>query len=134
MGESEKIIYDSGIYTLEDVKNIGIKTKMCPYFLCKKMIGAASIIVYNYMYMLDPKISEMIRKEMKGDSVVVFDEAHNIDDVCIEAYTVEITRNVLEHASKNLDKLKTEVDRVKRDDVGKLEGEYKKLLEVGLIS
>jgi DNA excision repair protein ERCC-2 len=32
---------------------------------------------YNYQYMLDPKISTMVSKEIENESIVVFDEAHN---------------------------------------------------------
>lgn len=32
----------------------------------------------------DPKISNMVSKEIEKDSIVVFDEAHNIDNICIE--------------------------------------------------
>jgi DNA excision repair protein ERCC-2 len=32
----------------------------------------------------DPKISNMVSKEIEKDSIIVFDEAHNIDNICIE--------------------------------------------------
>jgi DNA excision repair protein ERCC-2 len=35
--------------------------------------------------MLNPRISELVSKQFQQESIVVFDEAHNIDDVCIEA-------------------------------------------------
>ena len=38
----------------------------------------ADIIVYSYHYLLDPKIAELVSKELSKTSVVVFDEAHNI--------------------------------------------------------
>lgn len=36
------------------------------------------MIVYSYHYLLDPKIANLVSKELSRDSVVVFDEAHNI--------------------------------------------------------
>lgn len=44
--------------------------------------------MYNYLYLIDPNIASLLQKEHKKESIIVFDEAHNIDDVCIEAYTV----------------------------------------------
>ena len=41
-------------------------------------IQQANIIVYSYHYLLDPKIAEVVSKEIVQSSVVVFDEAHNI--------------------------------------------------------
>ena len=44
----------------------------------------------------------MVSRELESESVVVFDEAHNIDNVCIEALSVELNENflkqVLSHA------------------------------------
>jgi DNA excision repair protein ERCC-2 len=36
------------------------------------------IIIYSFHYLLDPKVAEQVSKEMDKDSIVVFDEAHNI--------------------------------------------------------
>jgi Rad3-related DNA helicase len=38
----------------------------------------ANIIIYSYHYLLDPKVAEMVSKELSKDAIVVFDEAHNI--------------------------------------------------------
>jgi DNA excision repair protein ERCC-2 len=32
------------------------------------------VVVYSYHYLLDPKIAELVSKELGKDSVVVFDE------------------------------------------------------------
>ncbi len=48
------------------------------------MIAFANVVVYSYQYMIDPKVSQMVSREMEKECVVVFDEAHNIDNVCIE--------------------------------------------------
>ena len=42
--------------------------------------------MYSYHYLLDPKIAEVVSKEMPRNSVIVFDEAHNIDNTCIDRY------------------------------------------------
>ena len=38
----------------------------------------ANVVVYSYYYLLDPKIADLVSKELAKNSVVVFDEAHNI--------------------------------------------------------
>ncbi|KAK2561056.1 General transcription and DNA repair factor IIH helicase subunit XPD [Acropora cervicornis] len=40
----------------------------------------ANVVVYSYHYLLDPKIADLVSKELEKSSVVVFDEAHNIGD------------------------------------------------------
>ena len=44
-------------------------------------------MVYSYHYLLDPKIAEIVSKEIVRSSVVVFDEAHNIGE-----YVMVLTR------------------------------------------
>lgn len=38
------------------------------------------MVVYSYHYLLDPKIAELVSKELARKAVVVFDEAHNIGE------------------------------------------------------
>lgn len=38
----------------------------------------ANVIVYSYHYLLDPKVAELVSREFSKDSIIVFDEAHNI--------------------------------------------------------
>jgi DNA excision repair protein ERCC-2 len=42
----------------------------------------ADVIIYSFHYLLDPKVAEQVSKEMSKDSIVVFDEAHNIGGQC----------------------------------------------------
>ena len=36
------------------------------------------MVVFNYSYLLDPKIAALVSKKFTKKAVVVFDEAHNI--------------------------------------------------------
>ena len=76
---------DAGVYTLHDLRDLGRKRRWCPYFLARHMVAFSNVVVFSYQYMLDPKVSAMVSREMEKEAVVVFDEAHNIDNVCIEA-------------------------------------------------
>jgi hypothetical protein len=49
-----------GIYTLEDMKQVGRENKLCPYYLTKIMLAEADIIVMNHCYMLDPKLKHVV--------------------------------------------------------------------------
>lgn len=39
------------------------------------------MVVYSYQYLIDPKIADIVSKDLKANSIVVFDEAHNIGDL-----------------------------------------------------
>ena len=77
--------------TLADLRDFGRKKGWCPYFLARHMISFANVVVYNYQYLLDPKVANMVSRELERECVVVFDEAHNIDNVCIEALSVNLS-------------------------------------------
>lgn len=42
--------------------------------------------------MLDPQLDNLIPEEIRKDCIVVFDEAHNIDNICLEAFSVKINK------------------------------------------
>ena len=41
-------------------------------------IAFANVIVYSYYYLLDPKVADLVSRELSKECIVVFDEAHNI--------------------------------------------------------
>jgi len=119
---------DPGVYTLEDLQEFAKGKNWCPYFLARRMMDAANIIVYNYQYLLDPKIANLVSKGLQKDTVVVFDEAHNIDNVCIEAMSVMVDQGVLQKSTGNLSKLTKEVENAKQKDEDALRAEFNKLV------
>lgn len=141
----------TGIYTIEDLRAKGLEKDhgWCPYFAAKRLLQAADVVVLNYQYVLDPKVS--LASQLGGaptlpggranmrhghgvageaePSILVFDEAHNIDDVCIEALSVRLNRTRLDQSSGNLTRLSNEVERVKREDASRLQDEYRRLVQ-----
>lgn len=73
--------------------------------------------------------SNVISGGGKAPQVIVFDEAHNIDNVCIEALSINIGILDLERCRGNLRKLEQEVRVVKGKDRERLMDEYKRLLQ-----
>mmetsp|Transcript_1344 Transcript_1344/g.4008 ORF Transcript_1344/g.4008 Transcript_1344/m.4008 type:complete len:762 (-) Transcript_1344:362-2647(-) len=117
-----------GIYDVEDLKRLGRKAGWCPYFVARHAITHASVIVYNYQYMLDPKVAGMVTRELEKESVVVFDEAHNIDNICIEALSVELHRNKLDAAQRCVTRLERKVSQLRESDQARVRDEYDKLV------
>ncbi|GBE62161.1 DNA repair helicase [Babesia ovata] len=152
----------SGVYTLEGLKEhcnnfrhpvTGVAAPICPYFAVRRALDMANVVVLNYQYLLDPKVSEAAfshlystlptdmskQKEEKPDPkrekkakvpiVVVFDEAHNIDNVCIEAMSVELNEDTLDEAFSNIAKIEDTVRQLRERDENLLMEEYRKLAE-----
>ncbi|TEB18611.1 adenosine tri phosphatase [Perkinsus sp. BL_2016] len=140
----------SGVYTVEDLKAIGLEEGWCPYFYSRRMLAEANVVVFSYQYVLDagvaastplfsssPVGSESVPAALVGSKkepgVVVFDEAHNIDDVCIESMTVKLNRHSLDAANSNLKRLSREVQSARQKDASRLKEEYDRLVQ-GLVA
>ncbi|GIX65786.1 DNA excision-repair helicase [Babesia caballi] len=152
----------AGVYTLEGLKEhcanfrhpiSGVAAPICPYFAARKALDMANVVVLNYQYLLDPKVSEATfshlyatlpadmnqhkgekpdpKRDQKGKLpiVVVFDEAHNIDNVCIEAMSVELNDDALDEAFCNLAKIEDNVRQLRERDENLLLEEYRKLVD-----
>ena len=88
-----------------------------------------NVIIYSYHYLLDPKIAERVSKELSKDCIVVFDEAHNIDNVCIESLSIDLTEDSLRKATRGANNLERKIEEMKSSDEEKLQNEYQKLVE-----
>lgn len=118
-----------GVWTLEEVKEYAREKAICPYFAIRRMMPFVDIIIYSFHYLLDPKVAEQVSKEMSKDAIVVFDEAHNIDNVCIESLSIDLTRPMLDSAYRSINQLSERVDEIKKTDASKLQDEYARLVE-----
>ncbi|KAI9847627.1 MAG: DNA-dependent ATPase of the nucleotide excision repair factor 4 complex [Sclerophora amabilis] len=118
-----------GVWTLDGMLRYGEQQKQCPYFTARRMMPFCNVIIYSYHYLLDPKIAERVSKELSKDCIVVFDEAHNIDNVCIESLSIDITEDSLRKATRGADNLERSINEMKSTDAEKLQNEYSKLVE-----
>jgi len=93
------------------------------------MIRFANVIVYNYAYVIDPKVSTLVSRDIEKESILVFDEAHNIDNVCIESLSVNMNRRKLDAAVSNCLALSRSIDKCKQQNKEQLDREYNRLLQ-----
>ncbi|KAJ3195239.1 hypothetical protein HK101_000768 [Irineochytrium annulatum] len=126
-----------GVYTLDELKKFGQVKKYCPYFLSRRMIPFANVVIYSYHYLLDPKVAELVSKELSKDCIVVFDEAHNIgicpaaakDNVCTESLSIDLTRPILDASARSIVALNNKILELKESNSEKLQNEYTRLVE-----
>ncbi|QPG74525.1 TFIIH/NER complex ATP-dependent 5'-3' DNA helicase subunit [Brettanomyces nanus] len=117
-----------GVYSFQQLLDYCKSEGTCPYFTVRRMMPLCNIVIYSYHYIIDPKVSVRVSKDLSKDSIVIFDEAHNIDNVCIEALSMDITEDVLKRASRGAHNLSKKVDEVKKVDSSRLQDEYEKLV------
>lgn len=118
-----------GVYSFDALIKYCKEEGTCPYFTVRRMIPFCNIIIYSYHYLLDPKIAERVSRELSKDSIVIFDEAHNIDNVCIESLSLDLTDETLKKASRGANKLGEAIEDMKAQDSEKLQNEYEQLVE-----
>ena len=118
-----------GIYTLDDLREYGRKKGVCPYYLARDMVLHANIVIWSYQYLIDPKISQLIMGDIDTKtSIVVFDEAHNIDSTCIDSLSVTLTQRIMERSRYNMLFVESQINQAKQSDASKLQQEYQALL------
>ncbi|NXG64218.1 RTEL1 helicase, partial [Hemiprocne comata] len=86
---TEKDLMES-IMDIEDLVKNGNKHRACPYYLSRSLKQQADIIFMPYNYLLDSKSRRAHNLDLKG-TVVILDEAHNVEKLCEESASFDLT-------------------------------------------
>ncbi|XP_041359589.1 regulator of telomere elongation helicase 1-like [Gigantopelta aegis] len=78
------------VVDIEDLVKHGEKTKVCPYYLARELKTDADIIFMPYNYLLDPKSRRAHGVELQGN-ILILDEAHNLEKICEESSSFDLT-------------------------------------------
>uniref|UniRef100_A0A8C7YUV4 Regulator of telomere elongation helicase 1 n=1 Tax=Oryzias sinensis TaxID=183150 RepID=A0A8C7YUV4_9TELE len=97
----------NSILDVEDLVKFGNKQKVCPYYLSRSLKQQADIIFMPYNYLLDPKSRRAHNIELSG-AVVIFDEAHNLEKMCEESSSFDLTPYDVAAAITAVDRLLVE--------------------------
>ncbi|KAI8973453.1 helicase C-terminal domain-containing protein [Mycotypha africana] len=87
------------VWEIDDIIELGVKTKGCPYYAARKLYEGAEIIFGPYNYIIDPVIRKILDINLK-DSIVILDEAHNIEDAARSAGSLELDEDTLDKIIK----------------------------------
>ncbi|XP_047708840.1 regulator of telomere elongation helicase 1 isoform X3 [Prionailurus viverrinus] len=80
----------TSVLDIEDLVKSGNKHKLCPYYLSRSLKRRADLIFVPYNYLLDAKSRRAHSIDLKG-TVVIFDEAHNVEKMCEESASFDLT-------------------------------------------
>ncbi|KAF6089258.1 regulator of telomere elongation helicase 1 [Phyllostomus discolor] len=98
------------ILDIEDLVKSGNQHKLCPYYLARNLKTQADIIFMPYNYLLDAKSRRAHGIDLKG-TVVIFDEAHNVEKMCEESASFDLTPHDVASGLDVLDRLLEEQAR-----------------------
>ncbi|KAL0235413.1 hypothetical protein GEMRC1_001995 [Eukaryota sp. GEM-RC1] len=120
----------SDVFSLNKLREYGSQCSTCPYFLARNSLVSADIIVMSFLYLIDPKVSSVIEShKLVENSIIVFDEAHNLDDLCMEAYSVDLSLTILAHVTVSVIELTERLSNLKRQSEVVIEQEFQKAVE-----
>src|SRR3989344_8349644 len=88
---------------VEQIIEIGRENSFCPYEIDAEIARNAHVIIADYMHILSPYIRDHLLKKIGkeiSDSILIFDEAHNIEERARELLTLTLSTYSAELAIK----------------------------------
>ncbi|MHA1266158.1 MAG: ATP-dependent DNA helicase [Candidatus Helarchaeota archaeon] len=78
----------TGCFTSQYLKDFGTKTRVCPYYLGKRLQRHCTVLALTYNYLINPFIRNVLLKTLKislDRCILVFDECHNLPEFAMQA-------------------------------------------------
>ena len=85
------------VHDIEDLVLTARRKRACAYYATHHMLERSDLVLCPYSYIMDPAIRKAMDIDLEG-SIVIFDEAHNIEDEAREAASAEVTLKSLSEA------------------------------------
>lgn len=93
-------------YDIEDLTKIGKAHQLCPYYLARSKLSNVDLAIIPYHYILTPSIRRKLPLQIEN-SVIIFDEAHNLERICEEIMSFKLSVDKLVQCEKLLQKLES---------------------------
>ncbi|KAL2332388.1 hypothetical protein Fmac_019969 [Flemingia macrophylla] len=74
---------------IEDLVNIGRRYGPCPYYLSKELHKVVDIVFAPYNYLIDRGYRKALQLSW-SNSILIFDEAHNLESICADAASFDL--------------------------------------------
>ncbi|XP_015933676.1 regulator of telomere elongation helicase 1 homolog [Arachis duranensis] len=74
---------------IEDLVNIGKSFGPCPYYLSKELHKSVDIVFAPYNYLIDHAYRKSLQLSW-SNSILIFDEAHNLEGICADAASFDL--------------------------------------------
>ena len=93
------------VLSIAQLRQIGETRHICPYFLARTMAEHVTIVVAPYQYVFNERIRSLMNLDL-SQKTLVFDEAHNADQIGQDAMSDSLTARSLIEAQRELDMLR----------------------------
>ncbi|CAH8357116.1 unnamed protein product [Eruca vesicaria subsp. sativa] len=99
------------VHDIEDLVKIGYSVGGCPYFAAWDMFEVAQIVFCPYSYIVDQLIREKLGEKVRG-AIIIFDEAHNMEDIAREAGSIDLGEDTLFKLQSELQHISVELPAI----------------------
>ncbi|BHF64747.1 Fanconi anemia group J protein [Sparganum proliferum] len=96
-------LHRSGSWDLGEYVERLSKVPVCPYFQAWKLVEMATIVFCPYNYLLDTVVRGKVASDLEG-SIIIIDEAHNLEDAAREAASCTLLEKDILTATEDLHK------------------------------
>jgi len=96
-------IKNDGPFHAEEVKEMCIQDRLCPYDILLQVASSAQVVVADYYYMFNHYISDIFLKKIGRqleDCILIIDEGHNLGNRVRNLMTVQLSTFMVERALK----------------------------------
>ncbi len=90
------------ILSTAQLRSEGERRKLCPYFLSRRVAEDSTVIVAPYQYVFNEHIRALVKLEL-ANKILVFDEAHNADQISQDVLSATLSERTLLSARKELE-------------------------------
>ncbi len=90
------------VLSIQGLQTLGRARRLCSYFLARRAAEACTVIVAPYQYIFQEDIRMRVNLELTG-RILVFDEAHNADQIGQDALSDTLSTRVLDAARRELE-------------------------------
>jgi Fanconi anemia group J protein len=94
----------TGAWDIEDLVTLGKRVKACPFYATRALLDEAEIVFCPYNYLISSLIRQQLRINLQS-SVLIFDEAHNMEDVARDAASLTVSSLQLKELQDELHKI-----------------------------
>ncbi|EAS06738.2 DNA repair helicase (Rad3) (macronuclear) [Tetrahymena thermophila SB210] len=113
-GKQQPKILDE-VLDIEELQERGRCKKFCPYYYSREIKDDADLIILPYSFLLKQSRFQEFQVILK-DSIIIFDEAHNVPSAAEEGTSYKVDQNLIEESNKELDYLEKNLTPNMRTD------------------
>lgn len=116
-----------GVISIEDLHTFCQKNHSCPYYTARRLCKQANVIICSTEELVHPRGGLYLRKILPTNSIIVFEDANTIDDICCNSMSYCISKSCIEEAGNAAKLARKVLSRAKEHEQDLIQKAYKRL-------